>query len=206
MPFASWGLVEHIAHQHSRRPGLDLTAALDIAFDYDSRTTNRAHLEFAKAFLREFVGLLLQKAVVVCYKPESRTIRRSVCTSVELRPCACWVVAHVRRDECAHFSGVFRVKPIHMIIWDICYHGYHGIRPPIRRARIHSRNCKTFEWPAMRKRTCISYTMLQTASTVHTGPGAPTCHVRHVHLTPIIIRSLSVRQHARSSRENSDRM
>ena len=88
MPFASWSIVEHIAHQQSRRPGLDLTAALDIAFDYDSRTTNRAHLEFAKAFLREFVGLLLQKAVVVCYKPESRTIGRSVCTSVELRPCA----------------------------------------------------------------------------------------------------------------------
>ena len=83
MPFVSWRLAEHVAHQQSRHPGLDLTAALDIAFDYDSRTTNRAHLEFAKAFLREFVGLLLQKAVVVCYKPESRTIRRSVCFFLE---------------------------------------------------------------------------------------------------------------------------
>ena len=53
-----------------------------------------------------------------------------------------------------------------------------------------SRNCTTYGWPAVRKRTCISYTMLQTASTVHMGPGAPTCHVRHVHLTPIVIRSL----------------
>ena len=64
-----------------------------------------------------------------------------------------------------------------MIILCMSAHGYHGIRPHIRRARITPYSCKTFGWPAVRKRTCISYTMLQTASTVHTGPGAPTCHV-----------------------------
>ena len=57
-----------------------------------------------------------------------------------------------------------------------------------------SRNCKTFGWPAVRKRTYMSYTMLQTASTVHTGPGAPTCHVRDVILTPNGIRFLSCRR------------
>ena len=92
------------------------------------------------------------------------------------------------QSECAHSFGVFCVKPIHMIIWDISYHGYHGLRPRIRLAhsplasvtlsdeKLHVNVCT--ERRAQGRGLLGSIWAL----------GRPTCHVRHVYLTPNVIR------------------
>ena len=77
MPLAWWDLTDHVAFELSRHPDIDLTSAINTARDFASRTHIASHQKFAKAFLREFIGLLLQKAIVVTYKPD-RAISRSV--------------------------------------------------------------------------------------------------------------------------------
>ena len=77
MPLPTWKLTDHIAFDQSRDPEIDLTSALNTARDFASCTHIASHQEFAKAFLREFIGLLLQKAVVLAQKPD-RAISRSV--------------------------------------------------------------------------------------------------------------------------------
>ena len=163
--------------------------------------------ELAEAFLRKSVELHLQRAFVTYW--QKRFAARATCESVygpDIRYPHADSDGRNARSECALSYEVFHADATRMIILCMSAHGYHGIRPRIRRARIPPPPCTTYGWPAVRKRMCVSYTMLQTSSTVHTGPGAPNCHVRHVHLTPNVIRSLSVRKHARSSRESPDRM
>ena len=98
------------------------------------------------------------------------------------------------QSECAHSVGVFCVKPIHMNIWDISCHGYHGLRPRIRLAHSPLATVRLSdgkphvnvgtERRAQGRRLLGSIWAL----------GGPTCHVRHVILTPNVIRfSLSGR-------------
>jgi hypothetical protein len=155
--------------------------------------------KLAQAFLRKSVELHLQRAFVTYW--QRRFVARASGESVygpDIRYPHADSDGRNARSECALSSEVFHADATHMIILCMSAHGYHGIRPRIRRARITPRNCKTFGWPAVRKRTYMSYTMLQTASTVHMGPGAPTCHVRHVHLTPNC-HPFSLTDHARSN-------
>ena len=94
------------------------------------------------------------------------------------------------QSECAHSVGVFCVKSIHVIIWDISYHGYHGLRPRIRLA--HSALATVTlsdEKPHVnvcRERSAQGRGLLGSIWAL----GGPTCHVRHVYLTPNVIRFL----------------
>jgi hypothetical protein len=98
------------------------------------------------------------------------------------------------QSECAHSVGVFCVKSIHVIIWDISYHGYHGLRPRIRLA--HSALATVTlsdEKPHVNvctERRAQGRGLLGSIWAL----GGPTCHVRHVYLTPNVIRSLSCRR------------
>ena len=85
MPLAPWELTDHVAFALSRQLGADLPSALQLAREFAGRTHLASHQKFAKAFLREFIGLLLQKAVVLAQKPD-----RAICRSVRA------VIRHVR--------------------------------------------------------------------------------------------------------------
>ena len=94
------------------------------------------------------------------------------------------------QSECAHSFGVFCVKPIHMIIWDISYHGYHELRPRIRLA--HSPLATVTlsdEKPHVNvgtERRARCRRLLESMWAL----GGPTSHVRDVILTPNGIRFL----------------
>ena len=191
--------------QLANDPDLTVCSAYEqfLEFSDDGLRNNGAH-----TFLNKFLQLQVQRRVVW-------RGNRTICRFALAIPTA---LRHVRtlarrgrggvdaQSECAHSVGVFCVKPIHMIVWDISYHGYHGLRPRIRLAhsplatvtlsdgKPHVNVCR--ERRARCRRLPGSIWAL----------GRPTCHVRHVHLTPNVIRSLSVRKHAPSSRENPDRM
>ena len=174
-------------------PEFDIYSAYEqfLSLFDDGRRTDRA-----STFLNKFLELLVQRRVV--WRGDHYIRRFALAIPTALR--------HVRtlarrgrggvdaQSECAHSFGVFCVKPIHMIIWDISYHGYHGLRPRIRLAhsplatvrlsdeKPHVNVCRERRAQGRRLLGCIW------------ALGGPTSHVRDVHLTPNGIRfSLSGR-------------
>ena len=187
-------LIDLTLWQLANDPEFDICSAYEqfLEFSDDGLRNNGAH-----TFLNKFLELKVQRRVV--WRGDHYIRRFALAIPTALR--------HVRtlarrgrgggvdaQSECAHSVGVFCVKPIHMIIWDISYHGYHGLRPRIRLAhsplasvtlsdeKLHVNVCT--ERRAQGRGLLGSIWAL----------GGPTCHVRDVILTPNGIRFLSCRR------------
>jgi hypothetical protein len=93
--------------------------------------------ELAQAFLRKSVELHLQRAFVTYW--QRRFVARASGESVygpDIRCPHADSDGRNARSECAHSYEVFHADATHVIISCMSAHGYHGIRPHIRRARI----------------------------------------------------------------------